>query len=108
MTILQYNEASPMKTATCFLLCLTASLACARLARAQSKSPAIPTAASAPSAASSVDKVKLEAYLRNLELWPPQVNVSISDPTPAAELPGFAVPGRQDVRRIVARHVVDQ
>ncbi len=74
-----------MKTATSYLLCLTASLVGAQSLCAQSKSPAIPTVASAP----SVDKVKLEAYLRNLELWPPQVNVTIGDPTPSAELPGF-------------------
>ena len=69
-----------MKTATSFLLFLTAfaSLLCAQ-------SKAIPTAVSAP----SVDKVKLEAYLRNLELWPPQVNVTIGDPTPSSDLPGF-------------------
>lgn len=71
-----------MKTAACSLVCLTAFAA---FAPAQSKAPAIPTAASGP----SVDKVKLEAYLRNLELWPPQVNVTIGDPAPAPELPGF-------------------
>lgn len=70
-----------MKTARCFLLCLTAVAA---LGQSQTKS-AIPTVASAP----SLDKVKLEAYLRHLELWPPQVTVTIGDPQPSTELPGF-------------------
>lgn len=69
-----------MKTATCLLLCLGAAAA---TAFAQTK--ALPSAASS----STVDKVKLEAYLRNLELWPPQVTVTIADPKPSADLPGF-------------------
>ena len=62
-----------MKTATSFLLFLTAfaSLLCAQ-------SKAIPTAVSAP----SVDKVKLEAYLRHLELWPPSSTSRSATPTP--------------------------
>src|SRR5271155_2326141 len=35
------------------------------------------------------DKVKLEAYLRHLEVWPPSINMKIDDPKPAADLPGF-------------------
>jgi len=35
------------------------------------------------------DKVALEAYLRHIELWQPQVAVKIDSPKPSAELPGF-------------------
>lgn len=42
-------------------------------------------------AAPKLDKTKLEAYLRHLELWVPQVNVAIEDPKPAANLPGFSL-----------------
>src|SRR5580704_9360152 len=38
---------------------------------------------------SGIDKAALEAYLRNAELWIPQVTVSIDDPQPSAYLPGF-------------------
>src|ERR1700733_15925172 len=71
-----------MKTARFLLFCLTAFAASAAFGQTKS---AIPTVASAP----SVDKVKLEAYLRHLELWPPQVTVTIGDPKPSTELPGF-------------------
>lgn len=40
-------------------------------------------------AAPKLDKVKLEAYLRHLELWVPLVNVKIDDPKPAANMPGL-------------------
>jgi|SRR5579862_7036548 len=43
----------------------------------------------APKAA-TIDKVQLEAYLRNMELWIPQVSVAIDDPKPSAYLPGFS------------------
>ena len=36
------------------------------------------------------DKSALEAYLRHLELWIPQVTVTIDDPLPSAYLPGFS------------------
>ena len=38
----------------------------------------------------TIDKAALEAYLRHMELWIPQVNVTIDDPKPAAYLPGFS------------------
>jgi protein-disulfide isomerase len=38
----------------------------------------------------TVDKAALEAYLRNMELWIPQVTVTIADPKPSAYLPGFS------------------
>jgi protein-disulfide isomerase len=69
-----------MKIASFFLLSLSVV---GSTAFAQTK--AMPSAAAAP----SVDKVKLEAYLRNLELWPPQVTVTMGDPKPSPDLPGF-------------------
>jgi protein-disulfide isomerase len=63
-----------MKTALCLLLPLTAF--------AQS-SPITVTIAPA------LDKVKLEAYLRHLEVWPPMINLKIDDPKPVADMPGF-------------------
>src|ERR1700722_17274161 len=62
-----------MKLALCLLLPLTAF--------AQSK-PLVPVAP-------ALDKVKLEAYLRHLEVWPPTINMKIDDPKPVAALPGF-------------------
>jgi protein-disulfide isomerase len=41
----------------------------------------------------SLDKPKLEAYLRYLELWVPDVNVKIDDPQPMAGAPGFNTVG---------------
>ena len=41
----------------------------------------------------SLDKPKLEAYLRYLELWVPDVNVKIDDPQPVAGMPGFNTVG---------------
>ncbi len=46
--------------------------------------------APAPAAKPSFDKVKLEAYLRHVELWIPEVQVAIDDPKPSADLPGFS------------------
>ena len=36
---------------------------------------------------SAFDKATLEAYLRNVELWIPQVEVKIDDAKPSAEVP---------------------
>jgi protein-disulfide isomerase len=65
-----------MKLASVFILAVAAF--------AQTK----PAPAPAP-AKPAIDKVKLEAYLRHVELWIPEVSVSIGDPKPSAELPGF-------------------
>ena len=64
-----------MKLLACSLLCLTI------LAQSRNDAP--------KSASPAVDKVKLEAYLRYLELWVPDVNVKIDDPKPVAGMPGF-------------------
>jgi protein-disulfide isomerase len=48
-----------------------------------------PLFAQAPAAQPALDKEKLEAYLRHVELWLPQVSVKIDDPKPSAILPGF-------------------
>jgi hypothetical protein len=42
-----------------------------------------------PAEKSALDKVTLEAYLRHVELWVPQVAVKIDDAKPAADMPGF-------------------
>jgi protein-disulfide isomerase len=55
---------------------------CALGAFAQTK-----PAAAAP--AIKIDKPQVEAYLRHLELWIPQVTVTIDDPTPAPDMPGY-------------------
>jgi protein-disulfide isomerase len=64
-----------MKLLACFALCLSAF--------AQTK-PAAPKVA-----APTLDKPKLEAYLRYLELWVPDVNVKIDDPKAMTAMPGF-------------------
>ena len=64
-----------MKTATFFLACLSVL--------AQSK-PAAPAAQK-----SALDRETLEAYLRNVELWVPQVTVKIDDAKPSSAVPGF-------------------
>jgi protein-disulfide isomerase len=63
-----------MKLALCLLLPLSVF--------AQSSSKMTP-------AAPVLDKVKLEAYLRHLEVWTPQINMKIDDPKPVADMPGF-------------------
>lgn len=37
-----------------------------------------------------MDKAAIEAYLRNVELWVPQVAVVVRDPVPSKYLPGFS------------------
>lgn len=39
--------------------------------------------------APQIDKAKVEAYLRHLELWVPQVTVTVGDPTPSTYMPGY-------------------
>src|SRR5437899_8460408 len=68
-----------MKTATFLLACFSVCLS----ALAQTKPAATPAGKSA------LDKAALEAYLRHVELWIPQVTVKIDDPKPSAVLPDF-------------------
>jgi protein-disulfide isomerase len=71
-----------MKTAALLLMSLAA------FAQVKTKPAAAPPPA--PSAQKSAfDKATLEAYLRNLELWVPQVEVKIDDAKPSKDLPGF-------------------
>jgi protein-disulfide isomerase len=70
-----------MRPATLLLVSLGMSWA----AFAQTKSPA----PAATSASAKIDKPKIEAYLRHLELWIPQVTVTVEDPTPAPDMPGY-------------------
>src|SRR6201986_43157 len=37
----------------------------------------------------TIDKVKVESYLRRLEAWPPIITVKIDDPKAAPDIPGF-------------------
>ena len=46
--------------------------------------------AAAPAGKSALDKATLEAYLRHVELWVPQVTVKIDDPKPSPYLNGFS------------------
>ncbi|MEO5926016.1 MAG: DsbA family protein [Bryobacteraceae bacterium] len=46
--------------------------------------------AQAPTRQNLLDKANLEAYLRRLELWIPQVAVQIDDPKPSPYLKGFS------------------
>jgi protein-disulfide isomerase len=48
-----------------------------------------PAAQAQTAAKSNIDKVQLEAALRHIELWIPQVQAKLDDPTPSKELPGF-------------------
>jgi protein-disulfide isomerase len=68
-----------MKTATFLLACLSTCLS----VLAQTKPAATPAGKSA------LDKATLEAYLRHVELWIPQVTVKIDDPKPSVILPDF-------------------
>src|ERR1700732_398731 len=54
---------------------------------AQAQAPATPARKSA------TDKAALEAYLRHVELWLPQITVAIDDPKPAPQLPDFSLVG---------------
>lgn len=47
-------------------------------------------AASTLFAQNALDKTQLESYLRHMEMWIPQVEVSIDDPAPSKYLPGFS------------------
>src|SRR5580693_1645539 len=67
-----------MRLATLLLLC---PAVLSLVAFGQTKTPAAPS--------SNIDKPKIEAYLRHLELWIPQVTVTMDNPTPAPEMPGY-------------------
>ena len=52
------------------------------------QAPPPPPKPAAPRAASALDKKTLETFLRHLLLYPPHVNVAVSDPQPS-EVPGL-------------------
>lgn len=52
------------------------------------KRPASPPKPAAAAPAPSFDKVKIEAFVRHLMLWGPQIGVAVADPQ-ASEMPGF-------------------
>jgi len=68
-----------MKFALCLLLPLTA------FAQSSSAQSSQMTMSKPP----ALDKVKLEDYLRHLEVWPPVITLKIDDPKPVSGLPGF-------------------
>jgi protein-disulfide isomerase len=59
--------------------------------KAEQKAARPASAAAKPQAAkkSALDKATLEAYVRHLFVWGPQISVEIADPKPSKELPGF-------------------
>ena len=69
-----------MKTVAFLLACVGAF--------AQTKPPAA-AHEPAPARKSALDKATLEAYLRHVELWVPEVSVKIDDAKLAPEMPGF-------------------
>ena len=56
---------------------------------AQAPKKAAPVKLAAPAKKSALDKATLEAYVRHLGVWGPQIKVEISDPKPSSRLPGF-------------------
>ena len=66
---------------------ITAFLLCCVSALGQTK--ALQTKAPAAAGKSALDKSTLEAYLRHVELWLPQVGVKIDDAKPSAEMTGY-------------------
>jgi protein-disulfide isomerase len=71
-----------MKTATLFLACIAAF---GQIKPAPLGSPVKPS----PVVKSALDKAAMEAYIRRVELWQPQVTVKIDDAKPSTYLPGF-------------------
>jgi len=75
------------------IICCVAALALARGAAPPKKSApakvAPPAKAPAPAKKSALDKATLEAYVRHLAVWGPQIKVEIEDPKASARLPGF-------------------
>lgn len=63
---------------------LFVALAAALIAQTPKSKPKQAAADKAP----VIDKVKLEAYFRHLFVWPPPIQVTVSDPKPSP-LPGF-------------------
>lgn len=70
---------------------LVATLVCSlALGFAQAPKKAAKAAVKSSKAAPpAFDKAKFEAYVRHLNLWTPDITVSIKDPQPSPELPGF-------------------
>lgn len=64
----------PVRVLVCAL-----AIAAAAIPQVRKAAPAKPPAAAA---SSSLDKAAFEAYLRRLELWPPQVQIRVDDPKP--------------------------
>jgi protein-disulfide isomerase len=76
----------PLLRRTILVVCIAGL---AGFAAAQRKTaPAKSTAAAKPRK-SFYNKSELEPYLRHLFVWGPQIKVQVSDPKPAANLPGF-------------------
>ena len=67
----------------CFLA-LTAFLCLSVASFSQTKPPS-----ATANKKSAFDKAAFEAYLRHLSLWPPDITVTFSEPTPSTVMPGF-------------------
>jgi len=76
---------------TRFVLAVAVAFTPAVAARQQVARKAAPakTAAAKTPGKSALDKATLEPYVRHLFVWGPAIQVKISDPVPAAQLPGF-------------------
>src|ERR1700687_1440712 len=48
-----------------------------------------PAVVAQTAAKANIDKAQLETALRHIELWIPEVQAKLDDPTPSKELPGF-------------------
>jgi protein-disulfide isomerase len=95
-------------------LLLLSPFSFAGFAQAPKKSPAKtaakpgstkPAAAKAAAPKSNFDKAQFEAYVRHLNLWPPEVTVTVRDPQPSTELDGFL---RVEVRASLGERFSEQ
>src|SRR5688500_228961 len=65
-------------------LCLGATAGSAQQSR-----PAMPKPAATKSASPAFDKAAFEQYVRHMFVWGEQIDVSVGDPKPSTQLPGF-------------------
>ena len=65
------------------------AVAGALLAQAPAKKAASPAKPAAAPKKSALDKTVMEAYVRHLGVWGPQIKIEIGDPKPSTLLPGF-------------------
>src|ERR1700744_6463981 len=69
-------------------LAAVSALAAQTVPKAAVTPPNKPAPGKAQAAKPQIDKVKLEAYIRHLFVWPPPIELTIGDPEPGP-MPGF-------------------